>query len=262
MNAAPLVTLEGQPALVVRRGTSSYQVSSDVAGFDISADGSAVRVSALPEVRARAATILEHRVLRMVYQLRGAPSLHASALSTERGVIAFFGPSGAGKSTLAALASTGSPSWPLVADDYLVIELAADAAMVTPTAAAARVRGDVPDLAGEAPPTEDDELAGKRRVVLPIEREARPLRALYAIDATDSAEITIEPMRRGEATLAIAASLHRLDPFDPQLLRAELAFIGDLTARVPVRRLRYPRTRDGARAARAALDLDLRKASP
>jgi hypothetical protein len=50
---------------------------------------------------------------------RGLLPLHASAITTKRGITAFAGPSGAGKSTTAAL--MGSLGYELVADDILPI---------------------------------------------------------------------------------------------------------------------------------------------
>lgn len=63
-------------------------------------------------------------VLPLALQAAGHQLLHASAIDTPEGVIAFCGPSGAGKSTLAAaLARRGHPQW---ADDAVWWEIVTD----------------------------------------------------------------------------------------------------------------------------------------
>jgi ferredoxin len=63
-------------------------------------------------------------VLPLALQAAGHQLLHASAIDTPEGVIAFCGPSGAGKSTLAAaLARRGHPQW---ADDAVWWEVETD----------------------------------------------------------------------------------------------------------------------------------------
>ena len=62
-------------------------------------------------------TYLAGPILGLVLRLRGALSLHASAVQAGAGAVAFVGPHGAGKSTLAAaLAAAGRP---IVTDDVL-----------------------------------------------------------------------------------------------------------------------------------------------
>jgi hypothetical protein len=81
----------------------------------------AVTRSAIEEGRVRA--IYRRVVLPFLLQALGYEMLHASAVRTERGVVAFCGESGAGKSTIAVgLARRGYPIW---ADDALLLDASA-----------------------------------------------------------------------------------------------------------------------------------------
>jgi hypothetical protein len=97
---------------------------SDVAMFHYSAatgQVTAVTRSAIEEGRVRA--IYRRVVLPFLLQALGYEMLHASAVRTERGVVAFCGDSGAGKSTLAVgLSRRGYPVW---ADDALLLDASA-----------------------------------------------------------------------------------------------------------------------------------------
>lgn len=59
------------------------------------------------------------KVLCSVSVMRGYEALHAAAVDSPRGVLAFAGPSGAGKSTLAR--EFARRGWPLFADDVLTL---------------------------------------------------------------------------------------------------------------------------------------------
>ncbi len=66
-------------------------------------------------------------VLPLVLQLRGYEVLHASAVSTELGLLVLCGVSGSGKSTFAsALSARGNPLW---ADDAVVLDIRDDDAI-------------------------------------------------------------------------------------------------------------------------------------
>ena len=115
--------------LVVTRAADGYSVEfANLATFEVSLSGDTVvgRPHA-PELRAWTQELFEHSVLPRVYQLHGTPALHGSAVATPRGVIGFLGRAGQGKSTLAA---SLAPTWPLVSDDYLLLERAGDARLV------------------------------------------------------------------------------------------------------------------------------------
>ncbi len=93
----------------------------DLAVFLLDATATTVRVVMgpnVPDVTAR--HLLLNQVLPLVLSHRGRLVLHAGAVATAHGVVAFVGATGAGKSTLvAACASLGAA---VVADDSLVLE--------------------------------------------------------------------------------------------------------------------------------------------
>lgn len=111
-------------AYAYQAGRQYWVDVSNVAMFhysDATGHVTAVAHGAIPEVRVRAAY---HRiVLPMLLQALGYEMLHASAVRTARGVVAFCGDSGAGKSTIAVgLSQRGYPLW---ADDALLFEAGA-----------------------------------------------------------------------------------------------------------------------------------------
>jgi len=63
--------------------------------------------------------LLLDQVIPLVINLRGGEALHASAILTPFGVVAFAGPAGSGKSTIAG--SLLKEGYPLVSDDCLTL---------------------------------------------------------------------------------------------------------------------------------------------
>jgi hypothetical protein len=75
----------------------------DIGTFRVAPDGREVDVYPDAGVDDRMLGLaIEGPVLLFVRHLRGYPTLHASAIVTPRGVVAFLGPRGRGKSTMAA----------------------------------------------------------------------------------------------------------------------------------------------------------------
>jgi hypothetical protein len=94
---------------------------SDVAMFHYSAaTGRVVAVTRRGIEEGRVRAIYQRVALPFLLQALGYEMLHASAVRTERGVVAFCGESGAGKSTIAVgLSQRGYPIW---ADDALLLD--------------------------------------------------------------------------------------------------------------------------------------------
>lgn len=240
---------DGQIVLSIARTQSGYLVRSHgVADFVVSREVARGRLSAGVEV-SEGQIAFERQVLPATFQLAGACAVHASAVRTEHGAVAFIGPSGAGKSTLAAFLATSG--WSLISDDYLPLEQAGAEVTVRPTSGTVRLREVTAERLGEPGVWHWGKLAVERPV------EARPARliAIYAIAEQET--LTIEPLRRAEAAARLAQNLLRLDPHDPELLRAELDFVEEVANAVPMQRLAYPRRFDGMEAVRTALVQDL-----
>lgn len=247
--------LEAQPFLSVGRVRQGYLLRAHhIADFIVTEDGRAVTVTPAPDVGPEVVNeAFERQVLPGIHQLLGAPALHASAVATEQGTIAFVGGSGAGKSTLAAYLSK---RWALVADDYL--PLAIDGATVIATSSSVWVRVHDASTLGaghDVKPPIGSSSAGKSMVTLPSDSSPRSLRAIYAIGSGPSIELT--SMSQREGYMALAAQLHRIDPSSAALLEAELDFLQGLVERVPVKRLVYPRRFDVFAEVQSALAADL-----
>lgn len=97
---------------------------SGVATFHFSAaTGQVVAVTGSAIEEGRVLAIYQRVVLPFLLQALGYEMLHASAVRTERGVVAFCGESGAGKSTIAVgLSRRGYSIW---ADDALLLDASA-----------------------------------------------------------------------------------------------------------------------------------------
>src|SRR5262249_58014027 len=98
-------------------------------------------VRAAPHAGVGAASVAEaYRwpALPFVLHALGREVLHASAVVTDRGVVAFCGASGCGKSTTAyALARAGFPHW---ADDLVVLDIGDDHVVALPSPFQVRLR--------------------------------------------------------------------------------------------------------------------------
>jgi len=103
----------------------------DVCDVDVDVDRRAVRISRLPPIAAETIRhILLDQVIPRLIAAAGRTVLHASAVETRVGTVAFLGEGGAGKSTLAAVFSAAGDA--LVSDDALVIEVAGGRAYARP----------------------------------------------------------------------------------------------------------------------------------
>ncbi|NUP07090.1 MAG: hypothetical protein HOW73_13630 [Polyangiaceae bacterium] len=247
---------EGSTFLRVGRLGSGYLVRAPgVADFRMSEDGTSVEVVPYPGVdKAEIEELFEQVVVPGIDQLAGTPAIHASAVSTPHGAIAFVGPSGAGKSTLAGLLST---KWPLLADDYLPLRIDGDRVVAQPSSTWVRLRGASVERLRE----QGTIRAGKLAVERPSSQDPQVLSRLYAIGGEADA-ISIGTCSRRDALVLVASQLLRLDTEKPALLEAELGFVERVIERVPLRVLRYPRSFDVVEAVERAIEEDLMKGSP
>jgi hypothetical protein len=231
--------------------------------FFVSADAATIQCRPLPgtpEVTVR--HLLLDQVMPLVLSRRELIVLHASAVLTGHGVIAFAGESGQGKSTLAASLSRDGCS--LVSDDCLVLRSEHGSWTALPSYPGVRLW---PSAAGEVlregTPTEDvAHYTLKRRVcdtdVLPYASGPAPLRRLFLL-ADDAGEILFERLPPGRAFMALVEFAYNLDIKDTAFLRRQFDTVGRLTADVPAYAIHYPREFAALSAVRKAILRHLEK---
>jgi hypothetical protein len=213
--------------------------------FFVSADAAKIQCRPLPgtpEVTVR--HLLLDQVIPLVLSRRERIVLHASAVLTGYGVIAFAGMTGQGKSTLAA--SLAREGCALVSDDCLVLRLDNGCWMALPSYPGVRLW---PSTAGEllredTPTADVAHYTVKRRVsdtdVLPFADHPAPLRRLFFL-ADDASEVSFERLSPGRAFMALVEFAYNLDIKDTAFLRRQFDTVGRLTADVPAYTIHYPR---------------------
>ena len=164
-------------------------------------------------------------VLPLVLVTRGLEALHASAVTTARGVIAFCARSGTGKSTLAcALRARGFGQW---ADDAVVFQSEDDGAITAmPLPFSVRLDEQSREYAGAAP---------IRNVV--EEGTPAPLAAICVLSrlSSDSVEpFEVRKVTGSEALTAVLPHAHVFDPADNLRGRQMVERYLHLVDRVPV----------------------------
>ena len=224
--------------------------------FFVSADAARIQCRPLPgtpEVTVR--HLLLDQVIPLVLSRRERIVLHASAVLTGHGAIAFVAKTGRGKSTLAA--SLALEGCPLVSDDCLVLRTELGKWTALPSYPGVRLW---PSTAGEVlQDTATREVAHytlKRRVcdtaVLPHASGPAPLRKLFFL-GDDAGELTFERLPPGRAFTALVEFAYNLDIKDTAFLRRQFDTVGHLTAGVPARTIHYPREYSALPAVREAI---------
>jgi hypothetical protein len=180
----------------------------------------------------RVEELYQRHAMRFVLQARGRELLHASAVLTPRGAIAFVGSSGAGKSTMAfALSQRG---YPPVADDALLFEIVGEAVQLHPLPFSLQVSNEPALGEGEAPaqvdaPNWSDDSLPRLAAVFAIERISKP-------NPERGPEVIALSSAAAFQLLLYHAHCFSHDDDDRRRLMFERYL--ELTARVPVFRIR------------------------
>ncbi|MBZ5650000.1 MAG: hypothetical protein LAO18_05905 [Acidobacteriia bacterium] len=226
----------------------------DQGDFLISRDGRDVRCCPLPGTpESTIRHLFLDQAVPLVLSLWESLVLHASAILTPQGVIAFVGKSGQGKSTLAAC--FGQSGFRLISDDYLVLRKMALRKMVEdwfaiPSYPGVRLWPEASDGIFSVPP-ESAEIAhytDKRRVsdpaLVPFAEGPSALRCLYFLNDQGDAflpEPSILPLRPREAFMKLVSCAFSLDVRDKVRLERQFEAIGQITAQLPCFQLEYAR---------------------
>jgi hypothetical protein len=218
--------------------------------FLLSADAAEIRFCPLPgtpDVTIR--HLLLDQVIPLVLSRRGRVVLHASAVQTAHGVIAFAGKSGQGKSTLAA--SFAQNGCALLSDDCLVLRREKGRWIALPSYPGVRLWPSAANELLQDRLSQKDTLTvevahytSKRRVseseVLPFAKSPGPVRRLFVL-ADDTPTSALQRLPAARAFMALIESAYNLDITDTAFLRRQFEALGQLTEDVPAYAIHYPR---------------------
>jgi hypothetical protein len=194
--------------------------------------------------------LLLDQVIPLVLSSQGKIVLHASAVATPEGAIAFIGNTGRGKSTLAA--SFIKRGFPLLTDDCLLIEDRDGGLFVKPSYQGLRLWPETVSalfdgkahLDEVAHYTEKKRLGGDKNQ-LPFCNHAVPLKRAYLLasveemDAADSIIITPIPPR--EALMEMVQYSYRMDINDSDRLKRDFELYSRIATLPLFYRLAHPR---------------------
>lgn len=219
-------------------GAGSFRICQE--GFDIALPGARLDLAELRFLGP---------VLSYWFELRGLPTLHASAVAVNGRAIAFLSRHGGGKSGLAA--AMVQAGYPLLTDDLLVLEERETGWEVRPSYPEMRMWPD--EAAHFAGPPESLPLvqadSEKRRVAIgengfgAFLDASAPLACIYLASRRPEGEgdVEVQPVSRSEALIELVRH-----SFSPRLVEAaglqpgRLDRLARLVRAMPVRRLVYP----------------------
>ena len=196
------------------------------------------------------AHLLLGQVMPRVLSLQGKLVLHASAVVTPAGAVAFIGETGWGKSTLAA--SFGRQGFPLLADDCLLVEERGGRIVGIPSYAGLRLwPGTIAALFGEellvhtVARYTGKKLARQDNGRVSFWSGPVPLQRVYALagpeEVGDTKSVTITALSGRAVFVELVKHAFRLDVTDQKRLREEFERLGQVAASLDVRRLGFPR---------------------
>jgi len=233
-----------------RRGPEYVLRFPEVSEFRVSGEGRTI--SCIPVVDGDENTIrhlLLDQVLPMMLSLQAKLVLHAGAVATKRGAIAFLGRSGRGKSTLtAAFSRRGIP---LLTDDCLLLRMKEDGCLAVPSYPGARLWGDViPSIFENEPKVTKVAAYSEKKRISRNEGQLRffdepiPLARIYSLglpeEPSGADPVLIRRLPPREAFMELVQHAYFLDLTDRRRLQEKFESIGGLSALYPVYRLAYP----------------------
>jgi len=216
--------------------------------FLVSADGRAIAARPLgPGSREAFRAYLLGQALSFALVKQGVDPLHATTVTVDGAAVAFLGDTGYGKSTLAAAFLQRGHR--LVTDDLLVLSIGRDGFLAHPGPPRIKLFPDIartvlgPHASGTpvAPTTLKLVIPLRGRDAAPA---AAPLKTIYMLSAPERrpSGIAIRRMSKRQACLALLRNAFNTTVVDPERLRRQFAFATAVAARVPIKRLTYPRT--------------------
>lgn len=223
------IAADGEPLVVMQGRTGDFLLCHRERRFHVALGGGTVACSTDDPTDPSWLRLLLDTVLWSTALLHGVEELHASAVETGGGVVAFVGPSGSGKTSLALeLMRRGGR---LFADDVLVLEPREAEIRVHPSPPFVNVPLGRDDGATTPLATLGDEVWS---AATNVSREPGALRLLVLLDPDPSSPLELRPAESPLFELRRHLLSHGLLP-DRERERFELC--ADVVARVPVYRL-------------------------
>lgn len=226
-----------------RRGRGTVARFYGLADFEIDADGRRLVYHRDPAADPELLAILVAGTLTAyLLSTAGTLVLHASAVQTATGALAFAGPSGQGKTTIATLLC--AEGFPLVSDDLLPVTPEADGVWCVPSGIELRVRekaGELVERFGAATArrrTVDERSAVAARTTT---AERLPLRAVVVPwPDRQSDRVRARPLGAGEAAFTLAR-FQRVEGWTgSEERRRQFDTVAALVAAVPVLEVHVP----------------------
>ena len=247
-----------EPWLRLGRCSDAYVLRfPSYAEFIIAKDTNSIRCRPLAHTAEMTVRhLLLDQVLPLILSRRESLVLHASAVLTRHGAIAFAGKTGKGKSTLAT--SFALEGFPLVSDDYLVLRQGQEGWMAMPGYPGVRLWPSTVQAIGpqDLPTREGASYTVKRRVantkLLPQADGPVPLRRLYVL-AEEAESTSIEKVPLGRSMISLLEFAYNLDITDRAFLRQQFATIKQVTKDVPVYAIHFLREYSALPAVREAI---------
>ena len=239
----------GRPVVSFGRHASGYLLRFH-GKADFVVDLDTASIVCWRRTRANLATVrhlLLDQVMPLVLSRDSRLVLHAAAVSTPRGAVAFVGPTGSGKSTLAtAVAALG---FPLLCDDCLVVEPSVRGFLAGSFYPGARLYPDSVRAVGmtDVPSLRVAEFSTKRRIVstrLPYLGDSAPLARVFMLDGRPQRQareaLHVTRLSSRDALVALVACTFHLDVGDSAAVRRGFEMQDHLVRQTPVSRLSYP----------------------
>jgi hypothetical protein len=242
---------DGRLWLSLARGAHGYLLRFHrLADFELSVASRRIDGHPAPATSARTVRhLLLDQIMPLVLSEPPRLALHASAVRTPRGVVAFVGRAGVGKSTLAA--ALGRSGWAVLSDDCLIVDTSGGSVRAIPSYPGVRLWSDsVRALYGARRPRlhRVAEYSSKQRLDageagFPFCTTPAPLIRLYVLGLprrSPASTAAIDRMSARDALVALLRFTYHLDVEDRSAIAARFDRAAHVANAVPVRRLRVP----------------------
>jgi hypothetical protein len=241
---------------------------NELADFFVSRNGHKINCMPRPEIPSETIQhLLLDQVIPLVINLKGGEALHASAVLTPQGVIAFAGLTGSGKSTIAG--SFLQAGYPLLSDDCVPLVEQNQDIYAIPAYPGLRLWEDALEclFGNNGNRKSVAHYTTKQRVCVEKKdgaycNEPQPLKCVYTLGEPSEIQkrdnIVIEALSLRESIMELVKCTFRLDITDRDMLKRQLGFLKKVVSTVSVRRLIFPRNLQLLPAIREAIITDLK----